>query len=47
MAEISIGVYLFSRLRQLGIKSITGVPGGIENPSTLCPSIDMANLLAQ
>ncbi|KAJ5523631.1 hypothetical protein N7513_013175 [Penicillium frequentans] len=30
MTEISVGVYLFSRLRQLGIKSISGVPGDYE-----------------
>ncbi|KAJ5613930.1 hypothetical protein N7528_007584 [Penicillium herquei] len=30
MTESSIGVYLFSRLRQLGIKSISGVPGDYE-----------------
>jgi len=30
MTETSVGVYLFSRLRQLGIKSISGVPGGTE-----------------
>ncbi|KAJ5455572.1 uncharacterized protein N7458_003836 [Penicillium daleae] len=30
MAETSVGVYLFSRLGELGIKSISGVPGDYE-----------------
>lgn len=32
MAETSVGVYLFSRLGELGIKSISGVPGGMRFP---------------
>ena len=29
MAEITVGRYLFERLRQLGVKTIFGVPGGV------------------
>lgn len=28
MADISIGQYIFTRLSQLGVKSVFGVPGG-------------------
>lgn len=28
MADISIGQYIFTRLAQLGVKSVFGVPGG-------------------
>jgi len=28
MAEIAVGSYIFERLKQLGVKSIFGVPGG-------------------
>lgn len=28
MAEIAIGQYIFTRLAQLGVKSVFGVPGG-------------------
>lgn len=37
MTEISVGVYLFSRLRQLGIKSISGVPGGTSKHFYILP----------
>jgi hypothetical protein len=29
MAQASIGVYLFSRLKQLGVNIVFGVPGGM------------------
>lgn len=36
MAEISIGQYIFTRLAQLGVKSVFGVPGGtIPIPSVI------------
>ena len=28
MDQISIGMYLFNRMRQLGVKTVFGVPGG-------------------
>lgn len=28
MSQIKIGDYLFSRLRELGVKTVFGVPGG-------------------
>jgi TPP-dependent 2-oxoacid decarboxylase len=31
MAEIQVGRYLFERIKQLGIKTVFGVPGGKGN----------------
>jgi TPP-dependent 2-oxoacid decarboxylase len=28
MAEITVGSYLFTRLKQLGLQTVFGVPGG-------------------
>jgi hypothetical protein len=28
MAEIAVGSYIFERLKQLGVKTVFGVPGG-------------------
>lgn len=28
MAEVSVGLYLFTRLKQLGVETVFGVPGG-------------------
>jgi hypothetical protein len=32
MSEILVGKYLFERLKQLGVKSVFGVPGGESHP---------------
>ena len=29
MADINIGSYIFERVKQLGVKSVFGVPGGM------------------
>ena len=28
MAEVTVGSYLFTRLKQLGVETVFGVPGG-------------------
>lgn len=46
MSEISVGQYLFSRIKGLGIKSVFGVPGGMPNslPSLQYPPVLEARL---
>ena len=34
MSQIKLGDYLFQRLKQLGIKSVFGVPGGVSDSAT-------------
>jgi TPP-dependent 2-oxoacid decarboxylase len=41
--SIKVGNYLFTRLKQLGISTVFGVPGGMYCPaqSTHIPSLDI------
>jgi TPP-dependent 2-oxoacid decarboxylase len=39
MPEIKVGEYLFRRLRELGVKTIFGVPGGKHSLSISDPPI--------
>jgi pyruvate decarboxylase len=34
MSEVTVGAYLFQRLKQLGVKTIFGVPGGKKSPKS-------------
>ena len=35
MSEILVGQYLFQRLKEIGIETVFGVPGGMLLPPTL------------
>lgn len=35
MSDILVGLYLFERLKQLGVKSVFGVPGGMLSTKSL------------
>lgn len=45
MAEIAFGSYIFERLKQLGVKSIFSVPGGVYNCNIKANVLDFFTLI--
>jgi thiamine pyrophosphate-dependent acetolactate synthase large subunit-like protein len=40
MSDVTVGAYLFQRLKQLGVQTIFGVPGGKNRPRHTCGELE-------